>query len=45
MLCSQNEVLYTACDNGDVAEVETFLLHGGDINYHNEDDVSCVSLW
>ena len=45
MLCSQNKDLYTACDNGDVAEVETCLSRGGDVNYHNEDEVSCVSLW
>ena len=45
MLCSQNKDLYTACEDGDVVEVETLLSRGGDPNYHNEDEVSCVSLW
>ena len=45
MLCSQNEELWTACVRGDVVEVEKLLSLGGDINYHNEDSVSCVSLW
>ena len=33
MLCSQNEVLHTACANGDVSEVKKLLSRGGDVNY------------
>ena len=45
MLCSQNVDLYTACVNGDVAEVETLLLQGANVDYHDQikDYVSCVS--
>ena len=32
-VCSQNEDLYTACDNGDVSEVKKLLSRGGDVNY------------
>ena len=43
MLCSQNEDLYFASEDGVVAEVERLLSLGGDVNNH-EGEVSCVSL-
>ena len=39
MLCSQNEDLNTACEDGDVAEVKRLLSLGGDVN-NNEGPVS-----
>ena len=36
MLCSQNEDLLAACEDGDVAEVERLLSLGGDVNYQDE---------
>ena len=43
MLCSQNQELRDACEDGDITRVYELLTLGADINYHDpRDEVSCV---
>ena len=46
MVHIQNQDLFDACEDGNVAQVMTLLSQGADPNYHNISEmVSCMCLY